>query len=566
MPAEIRIGDKLDSKYRILRRLGHGAFGDVYLGEDELLGRQVAIKVLKDRDPKQQADLVDEMQVLNHLSHSGVVAFYHHFLKDDLLFLVMEYCGRGSLRDWLRERRTPVHEVMQWGKNLADILYFVHQRNIVHHDIKPDNILLTAEGTLKIGDFGIANSYGGTMAYLAPEMHFGGVATDDARVDVYALGITLLELLIHGNPFRGMSPLDALRVKLLHDFIPQELDGWVQEIISKATHPTPELRFQTMREFQEAIEAKHVSYIFDRNRIKADALAAKAEEHLAKKQTIKASKCIHQALHFCADSVSALIAAGRFHLFLNRIPEAKAYFDRALAINPRTNIQKELGWLSLEAGKYSPAISLLTDHLQRHAADYEAYNLLLECFYRTDRYEACIELVGLMVAEKAPSDCFVNNLLLCTRPLGSIDNDLLDLAQKKKDNPFIRYNIDRFKENLDPLRPLLLFENYRFGLPTQRDNTITIEYEGRLWEMKEPVISLGRNGENGPDLRHKNVSPRHCAIVNYYADVWIYDLGSPQGLFVDGKQIDGKAHLDGVHAIGLGNCQLTLSSKLGLLL
>ena len=73
-------------------------FGDVYLGDDELLGRQVAIKVLRGRDPDQQAELVDEMQALNQLPHSGVVAFYHHFIKDDLLFLVMEYCGGGSLR------------------------------------------------------------------------------------------------------------------------------------------------------------------------------------------------------------------------------------------------------------------------------------------------------------------------------------------------------------------------------------------------------------------------------------------------------------------------------------
>ena len=98
MPGEIRIGDKLDSKYRILRQLGLGSFGDVYLGDDELLGRQVAIKVLRGRDPDQQAELVDEMQALNQLPHSGVVAFYHHFIKDDLLFLVMEYCGGGSLR------------------------------------------------------------------------------------------------------------------------------------------------------------------------------------------------------------------------------------------------------------------------------------------------------------------------------------------------------------------------------------------------------------------------------------------------------------------------------------
>jgi serine/threonine protein kinase len=99
---------------------------------------------------------------------------------------------------------------------------------------------------------------------------------------VYALGITLLELLLNRSPFEGMSPVEALRAKIRHQFVPVDLDRWVQDLLSKATHPTPELRFQSMQEFKEAIESKHISYVFDRSRVQAHALAAKAEKLLAR--------------------------------------------------------------------------------------------------------------------------------------------------------------------------------------------------------------------------------------------------------------------------------------------
>jgi tetratricopeptide (TPR) repeat protein len=561
----IRIGDLLDSKYRILLRLGWGGYGDVYLAEDELLGRQVALKVLRDRDPDRQAGLVGEMRSLDQLHHPAVVTFYHHFVNEQLLFLVMEFCAGGSLRSRMRKGTAPLPTIMQWGKDLADTLDFVHQHGIVHHDIKPDNILFTSEEVLKIGDFGVANSNAGTVPYLAPEMLLGEVDTTDVRVDVYALGITLLELLRNRNPFDGMPPNETQRAKMRHEFIPTELERWVQDLISKATHPTPELRFQSMREFREAINSKHVSYVFERRRVQAHALAAKAEKLLARKHAAAASKCISQALYVCPDCVSALIAAGRYNLFIQRIAEAKQYFDQALSLNPRTNIQKELGWLHLEACNYSQAISLLTDHLQRNAADYEAFNLLLECFYRTERYEVGMQVAKLMTDEGAPSDCFESNGILCGLLLNSTDEAFAERALTKLNNSFISYNFDILMQAPQQLKSLLLFENYRFGLSSRRENTLTIEQQGQIRELKDPVITVGRLDENRICLAETNVSRRHCAIVNYLDDVWIYDLGSTQGVFVDGEKIDRKAYLEGVHVLKVGKTELTLCSKLGLL-
>jgi serine/threonine protein kinase len=145
------------SKYRILRRLGVGGYGDVFLARDELASRHVAIKRLKNAESWQQADLVHEMGSLNQPHHPNVVGFFHHSYAYDgpSLFVVMEHCAGGSLRAQIGS--TQAATIMQWGMTLADVLAQVHQRGIGHHDIKPENILFTGDGTIKIGDFGAAN-------------------------------------------------------------------------------------------------------------------------------------------------------------------------------------------------------------------------------------------------------------------------------------------------------------------------------------------------------------------------------------------------------------------------
>jgi len=565
MRRTISVGDKVDSKYRIVRKLGRGGFGEVYLAEDELLGRQVAIKLLRDSDPGRQADLIHEMRSLDQLHHPSVVTFYHHFIHEEMLFLVMEFCAGGSLRDRMWQQRAAPLAVMEWGRDLTDTLQFVHQHGIVHHDIKPDNLLFTSDGVLKVGDFGVANRIAGTIRYLAPEMSLGGVDASDARVDVYALGITLLELLVNHNPFDGVPEMEVLGAKIRHQFVPTELDGWVQEVLSKATHPTPELRFQSMQEFREAIESKHVSYVFDRSRVQAHALAARAERHLGRHQIASAALCIRQALFACPDCVSAVIAAGRWNLFMNCIPEARQKFDEALSLNPRANIQRELGWLCLESGNYSRAISLLTDHLQRNAADYEAYNLLLECFYRTDRYDAGIQVAHLMIDEAAPSECFDNNGFLCCMLAGATEEDLVKRGLAKGRNSFINYNLDILTQEQEIPKSLLLFEGYQFGLSGRKAGAITIKQDGTQQEYGDPLITVGRLSENLICLTDNHVSRRHCVLVNQGDNLWLYDLDSTHGVFVDGEKVDRKIYLGGVHVIRLGRTELTLCTKPGLL-
>lgn len=581
----ISIGDLLDGKYRVTRRLGAGGFGEVFLADYEAIpDRQVAIKVLARPKEGDHSDLMWEMQTLAKFNHPHVVGFYHHFNVEDCLYLVMEFCPAGSWDDKLRQKgKFPPEQVFAWGLELCDTLASVHGNGIVHHDIKPQNILFMWDGTIKLGDFGIANSEGGTRMYMPPEMLLGErVTRTDPRVDVYALGLTLLESIIGHHPFEAFDLKEAIQARIAHDFVPADLPRWVQEVLLKATHPTPELRFQTAGDFGNAIRARHVPYVFDGNRIKADALAKKAEAAITRRKWKTAERLASQALDLSPDCVAALLAAGRCQLLIRRIDRASEYFSRAVSISPRTHVQKELGWISMEQGRLPTAISMLTDHLQRNASDYEAYNLLLKCFYLTDRFEAGELLAETLMKEKASNDCFRNNRFLCRLLNGAYAPGELEKLASRKDsnpfvNPFIAYNLavatekpSAWEKDKPPsLRSKLLFEEHRFGTAsrTGRKNTLVVHSPaGARREIAQSIVTFGSLSTNDFPINDGSVSRRHCVIVNYPDDVWIYDLESTMGTHIDGERLGGRKFLDGVHDVQIGQVRIRVAASSDLLI
>ena len=300
MDEDYKNGDVLDEKYLLVRKLGEGAFGYVYLAQDILLEEHyVALKCLKIDEETREQFFIKEMDFLSTLADPHVVGFYHHFRDENNLFLVMEYCPGGSLRQFLqREDKIGIEKATGWVIKLCSTLNSVHDHGIVHHDLKPENILFSRDGTLKIADFGVANTRAGTPSYMCPELFLPAenVSRTDGRVDIYALGVTLLELVTGQNPFFHLSEGDLLNAKVRLDFVTAELPEWLKEIIIKALHPKPELRFQTMQEFREAIESRHVPYSFSRKRIQAHKAAQKAEWHLSRRRYVTALKIAEQAL------------------------------------------------------------------------------------------------------------------------------------------------------------------------------------------------------------------------------------------------------------------------------
>ena len=179
--------------YRFERELGKGGFGTVFLAREDVSHREVAIKQLNSQDADRQRAIIHEMQMVSRFNHPNIITYHHHFSENGLLFLVMEYCAGGSVRDAIARRKISATEALNWIQTLAETLDFVHKKLIVHHDIKPDNILFTENGAIKLSDFGIANTGGGTLAYMSPEaLAWDERSVDDPRVDIYALGVTLM--------------------------------------------------------------------------------------------------------------------------------------------------------------------------------------------------------------------------------------------------------------------------------------------------------------------------------------------------------------------------------------
>ena len=229
------------------RALGVGGFGTVFLARENVSNRLVAIKQLNNQDATRQQAIVHEVQMVSQFNHPNIATYHHSFSENGLLFLVMEFCAGGSIRSAAFHRKVSSTEALAWVQTLAEVLAFVHGKKIIHHDIKPDNILLTETGTIKLSDFGIANLQGGTRAYMSPEsLGCNASNIQDVRVDIYALGVTLMELLTGRNPFFNQTPEGIQALHDAGDFPIKTLPDWQQEIILKAINKVPELRFQSM--------------------------------------------------------------------------------------------------------------------------------------------------------------------------------------------------------------------------------------------------------------------------------------------------------------------------------
>lgn len=215
------VGLVLDGRYEVTSRIARGGMATVFLATDRRLDRDVAIKVMHPHladDEQFIARFHREAKSAARMSHPNVVAVFDQGTSDDVVYLVMEYVAGTTLRDLISERGalTP-GEALGVLEPLLDALGAAHRAGVVHRDVKPENVLLTEDGRVKVADFGLARAASssqtgtttgmlmGTAAYLSPELVTRGVA--DARSDVYAAGIMLFEMLTGRQPFVGEVPI-----------------------------------------------------------------------------------------------------------------------------------------------------------------------------------------------------------------------------------------------------------------------------------------------------------------------------------------------------------------------
>lgn len=266
------LGKRISGRYKVLEMIGGGGMSNVYLAHDMILDRDVAIKVLR-YDFSNEDDLHRRFQrealSATSLTHPNIVNIFDVGEDGDIHYLVMEFVEGKTLKQYITDA-APLspNEAVTIMKQLTSAIAHAHQNQIIHRDIKPQNILMDGTHHVKITDFGIAmalsatsftqtNSVLGTVHYLSPEQARGGTATK--KSDIYALGIVLYELLIGKLPFSGESAVsialkhlqtDTPSVRAAVPSIPQSLEN----VVMKATAKDPRNRYQNVEEMQRDLQ------------------------------------------------------------------------------------------------------------------------------------------------------------------------------------------------------------------------------------------------------------------------------------------------------------------------
>ncbi len=310
----------LANRYRIDEKVGEGGMAQVYRGYDLKLDRTIAIKILK-REYRKVKDFVNKFEIeARHaasLNHINIVSIYDVGEDQELNYIVMEYLDGKTLKEYIVEKRgLSNEETVKISGAIASALIAAHNNNIIHRDIKPQNVMITDDAKIKVMDFGIAKmrkedtmtrmarggdtidaeaAISGSIHYMAPEVLKSNYS--DERSDIYALGITMFEMITGIVPFDGNSDIN-IALKHINDSIPDiralndEVKPALEQIIIKCTHKNADERYQSARDLladlKNIIKAPSDLFIKIEKREALDRSKTKIKNH-------KASEVIQQS-------------------------------------------------------------------------------------------------------------------------------------------------------------------------------------------------------------------------------------------------------------------------------
>lgn len=573
-----QINDSLNIRdYKMIRQIGAGGFGKVFQVEHLLSGEIFAIKRLHSEDKKEHENILREIKALAPLNHPNIVGYKNSFLYKKHLYLVMEYCKAGSMQDRLHKYgKFNEEELIKTFQVLTRAFNDLHQKNIIHHDIKPSNFLYNSSGEIKISDFGAVNTSIGTPSYYPPELFVSKEYISDPRTDVFSLGITLMECALGHHPLMALNNNDRL-LKLKNADLPlNQLPYWLQQVILKAINFNVAERFQNMKEFHEAILKKDIPIILSYRLIEKEKNARTLRTHIKFKRWRKAGNLIESLpdIPEKENNLNLLIESGNYFLQVHDQNKARIAFERAQKINPSASIEKQLAEVYIQNGDYSRAASILHGYINRNFLDLEAHNQLLNSYFLSQRWELGLEQSEIMLEIAPDEEVFKANHILFEILCGksNFDNEFSQLPV------FAEYNLSVLKNNIPQscsfshkpyIHNKLLFQEYRFRNIEKSKNTLEIEIGNETVRSEKAIISFGRKEFDYNDFsifEGTSVSRRHFVIINMKNNVWLYDLHSASGVFKDNDMINKKSFLLGLSEINFGAHSINIKSDAGLLL
>ena len=259
----LQAGEVVEGRYRVLRVLGRGGTGTVYLVIHEALGMERALKEISRADcpyyPSMRQRMIREIHILRQLDHPNLPEIMDIVMKEDAFYIVMEYIQGRTLREIIEARgRIEERQAVEWGRQICDVLYYLHAQNppVIYRDLKPSNLMQKPDGRIVLIDFGTAREYAadredtvclGTRGYAAPEQYERKARTD-ARTDIYCLGATLYHLVTGDAP--GMAVCEDGFVRRRNP----DLSPGMEELIRTCMQPDPAKRYQNCREVRYVLD------------------------------------------------------------------------------------------------------------------------------------------------------------------------------------------------------------------------------------------------------------------------------------------------------------------------
>ena len=314
----IKIGMLIADRYEVLEKVGTGGMSDVYKAKDHRLNRMVAVKVLK-QEFSENATFVSkfrvEAQAAAGLMHPNIVNVYDVGEEKSSYYIIMELVNGITLKKYIEKKgRLSPREAVTVAIQVAIGLAAAHRNHIIHRDIKPQNIIISKEGKVKVTDFGIAkastsntitSNVMGSVHYTSPEQARGGFS--DEKSDVYSLGVTLFEMLTGRVPYEGDTTV-AIALKHIQEPFPDprelvpDLPYSVQQIVLKCCEKSPDMRYQNMEELASDLrrslndpDGKFVSRVQDDNMADTRAMSTAEREEIRRKASAGAVEAAQSA-------------------------------------------------------------------------------------------------------------------------------------------------------------------------------------------------------------------------------------------------------------------------------